>query len=76
MTPKEKADELIEAMRHEYYECNTNDSAKRCALRCVAEILRAVDDTYTIYANNIVNNPDSVMHHYWNLVREEIKSRY
>ena len=76
MTPSEKAAELIEAMSHKYYECNSIESAKRCALRCVAEILQAVDDTYAIYVPGVVNSADSVMHRYWNLVREAIETKY
>jgi len=76
MTPAEKAAQLIDAMRHDYYECNTNESAKRCALRCVAEIIQAVDDTYTIYIPGVVNSADSVMYRYWCAVRDIIESRY
>ena len=76
MSPKDKADQLIEAMRHDLYECATNISAKRCALRCVAEIIRAIDDTYTIYVPGVVNSADSVMYRYWCSVRESIESRY
>ena len=76
MSPNEKATELIEAMRHQYYDCATNAAAKRCALRCVDEIIRAVDDTYTIYIPGVVNSADSVMYRYWCLVREDIESRY
>jgi len=76
MSPTDKADQLIEAMRHELYECNTNKSAKQCALRCVAEIIQAVDDTYTIYIPGVVNSADSAMYRYWCSVRDAIESRY
>jgi hypothetical protein len=76
MSPKDKATEIIEAMRHDLYECATNKNAKRCALRCVDEIIQAVDDTYTCYIPGVVNSADSGMYRYWCLVREEIESRY
>lgn len=76
MSPKDKATEIIEAMRHDLYECATNKNAKRCALRCVDEIIQAVDDTYTCYIPGVVNSADSVMYRYWCSVREAIDSRY
>ena len=76
MSPKDKADQLIEAMRHRFPECNSANHVKQCALRCVDEVLQAVDDTYTCYIPGVVNSADSVMYRYWCSVRESIKSRY
>jgi hypothetical protein len=63
MTPKEKANELIEKFMFNCRECDYEDNAKQCALIAVDEILdiNSVDKDYELS-------------NYWQEVKQEIEN--
>ena len=66
MTPKEKAEELLEKMSYNYFDEHHNCSyyvAKNCALILVEEILK----------NNLILFEDSLNDIYWREVKQEIE---
>ena len=62
MTPKEKANELVDKFSNEVL--IDNYEAKRCALIAVDEIIQAMD-------NVMLPNP---FKQYWNKVKQEIQA--
>jgi hypothetical protein len=67
MTPKEKAEQLVEAMAFSCRECDYEVKAKHCALVAVNEILKAVDNPDETYLMK-----DSV--NYWIEIKKEIEA--
>ena len=71
MTPKEKAEELVDTFRMnvlDYEGCGINDhKAKQCALIAVDEITQAIDFDW-MEVQNLERE-----HAYWNKVKEEIE---
>jgi len=73
MTPKEKANELIEKFMFNCRECDYEDNAKQCALIAVDEILAEVPteilDTYKGETHFIIND----RYLFWQEVKQEIE---
>jgi hypothetical protein len=67
MTPKEKANELIEAMAFSCRECDYEAKAKQCALIAVDEILES-NPNYPEFKEN-----EGTAIRYWELVIKEIE---
>ena len=63
MTPKEKANELVDRMTFNCNECDNDWNAKQCALIAVDEIIKQTDDEHSEYSTN-----------YWQQVKHEIES--
>ena len=61
MTPKEKAEELLDRFKFNCRECDYEDNAKQCALMAVDEILQG--QYISIKLNEI---------EYWKKVKKEI----
>ena len=75
MTPKEKADELIQKMIDTYYDTSDfvyDSSAKKCALIAVDEIEKALTD-YGRGDSFQLQNMDSEFR-YWQQVKQEIEN--
>jgi hypothetical protein len=79
MTPKEKAEELVDNFRLnvlDYEGCGINEhKAKQCALIAVDEILRNIykNSSFEIYHinNDKMNEFEAI--HYWQEVKQEIE---
>jgi hypothetical protein len=67
MTPKQKAQELIESMAFSCRECDYEAKAKQCALIAVDEIMSAL--TYLPYGLDYLNKISD-----WQEVKEEIEA--
>lgn len=63
MTPKEKAQELVDKMYH--YQWREKQRAKECSLIAVDEILKTIE---TIYEHDW-----KILDSYWNEVKKEIE---
>jgi hypothetical protein len=64
MTPKQKAQELIESMAFSCRECDYEAKAKQCALIAVDEILNVIIGSYDYELEKI----------YWQDVKKEIEA--
>jgi hypothetical protein len=62
MTPKEKAEELLEEMTFRCIECHYQDNARRCAIIAVNEIISVIEN----------GNPIESQYNYWNEVKKEL----
>jgi hypothetical protein len=67
MTPKQKAEQLVEAMAFSCRECDYEAKAKQCALIAVDEIMSAL--TYLPYGLDYLNKIC-----YWEEVKQEIEA--
>jgi hypothetical protein len=65
MTPKEKAEELLDKMKFNCRECDNDFKAKQCALIAVDEILFALKYD--------MNEPTNGSIKYWQEVKQEIE---
>jgi hypothetical protein len=63
MTPKQKAEQIVESMSYSCRECDYEAKAKQCALIAVDEILKICVDSLGL------NDLD-----YWQDVKEEIEA--
>jgi len=71
MTPKEKAEELVDKFRfvsYGKYSIPTKNKAKQCALIAVAEIISS-----NPHSNPLNTNVESTME-YWQKVKQEIQA--
>ena len=68
MTPKEKAEELIESMAFSCRECDYESKAKQCALIAVDEILNS-NPNYPEFKEN-----EGTPIRYWEVVKQEIEN--
>jgi hypothetical protein len=68
MTPKEKAEELIDIFTFNCRECDYEDNANQCALIAVEEILKAIPDA------SDDNSPYNSELLWWKEVRHEIEN--
>jgi hypothetical protein len=64
MTPKEKAEELIERFKIINYDLDDIANHKECALIAVDEIINSVDDEHV----------SDIFNEYWEEVRHEINN--
>jgi hypothetical protein len=64
MTPKQKAQELIESMAFSCRECDYEAKSKQCALIAVDEILNVIIGSYDYELEKI----------YWQEVKQEIEA--
>jgi hypothetical protein len=70
MTPKEKAEELVERMTvHHWTDVCDSEGAKQCALIAVDEILTTLYDLK--FGNAVVEELD-----YWEDVKQEIENKH
>jgi hypothetical protein len=63
MTPKEKAEQLVESMALSCRECDYQSKAKQCALIAVDEIMNVIIGSYDYELEKI----------YWQDVKQEIE---
>jgi hypothetical protein len=81
MTPKQKAEKLVEAMAFSCRECDYEAKAKQCALNTVDEILNSYPHTFGInkeytkdgeLVTSMVNIRPNIS--YWQEVKQEIEA--
>ena len=75
MTPKEKAEELVEDM-HDAPETGYNEHAKVCALIAVDELIESFNSIYDASIRNIEKYSGAKygMKDYWQEVKQEIEA--
>jgi hypothetical protein len=63
MTPKQKAEQIVESMSYSCRECDYEAKAKQCALIAIDEILEITSESYDIDHIN-----------WWKEVKKEIEA--
>ena len=72
MTPKEKAEELVNAIEHKTYSLLKDEQSKQCALIAVDEILKSEPR----YPSNVDWDDAGATHQYYYEAQREEAARY
>ena len=74
MTPKEKAEELIDKFEHETYSLIQGQLSKQCALIAVDELIKYHDDVMDVVRYELPSNIVAIIpYKYWEDVKKEIE---
>jgi hypothetical protein len=72
MTPKEKAEELVNRFENETHSLVKDEDAKQCALIAVDEMIESMPTDYNVWKDNGANFVNAYTY-YWTQVKQEIE---